>query len=136
MEKRAQPLSTENRVQVINEYTNNVIKMDLAKELLEEEENKVMEHRTGLTEVTINIEGKNYKTLIDTGSEISVISENVMGELKELNKNIPSLPVAGVTVVGVTGVRSKIITKQVQLNILILFKINICLESDLSLIHI
>ena len=72
--------------------------MDMAKELLEEEENKVMEHRAGLTEVTINIEGKNYKTLIDTGSEISVISENVMGELKEVNKNIPSLPVAGVTV--------------------------------------
>ena len=31
----------------------------------------------------------------------------------------PSLPVAGVTVVGVTGVRSKRITRQVQLNILI-----------------
>ena len=30
--------STENRVQVINEYTNNVIKMDMGKELLEEEE--------------------------------------------------------------------------------------------------
>ena len=103
MEKRAQPLSTENRAQVINEYANNVIKVDMAKELLEEEKNQVMERRTGLTEVTINIEGKNYKTLIDTGSEISVISENVMGELKELNKNIPSLPVAGVTVVGVTG---------------------------------
>ena len=81
--------------------------------------NEVMERRTGLTEVTINIEGKNYKTLIDTGSEISVISENVMSELKELNENIPSLPVAGVTVVGVTGVRSKRITRQVQLNILI-----------------
>ena len=69
--------------------------------------------------MTINIEGKSYKTLIDTGSEISVISENVMGELKELNKNIPSLPVAGVTVVGVTGVTSKRITRQVHLNILI-----------------
>ena len=57
--------------------------------------------------------------MIDTGSEISVISENVMGELREVNKNIPSLPVAGVTVVGVTGVRSKRITRQVQLNILI-----------------
>ena len=38
MEKRAQPLSTEDRVQVINTYTNHVIKMDMAKELLEEEE--------------------------------------------------------------------------------------------------
>ena len=57
----------------------------------------------------------NFKTLIDTGSEISVVSENVMGELQEINKNIPSLPVAGVTVVGVTRVRSKRVTKQVQL---------------------
>ena len=84
MENRAQPLSTENRVQVTDEYLSNIIKVDMAKELLEEEDNKVMEHKTGLTEVTVNIEGKSYKTLIDTGSEISVISENVMGELKEI----------------------------------------------------
>ena len=88
-------------------------------ELLEEEDTKVVDRKTGLTEVIVTIEGKSYKTLIDTGSEISIISENVMGELKEINKNIPSLPVAGVTVVGVTGVRSKRITRQVQLNILI-----------------
>ena len=71
------------------------------------------------TEVFITIEGKDYKTLIDTGSEISVVSENVLGELQRVNKNIPSLPVAGVTVVGVTGVRSKWVTKQVQLNVYI-----------------
>ena len=91
--------------------------MDMTKELLEEDDTKVIENKTGLTEVIVTIEGKNFKTLIDTGSEISVVSENVIGELKEINKNIPSLPVAGVTVVGVTGVRSKRVTKQVQLNI-------------------
>ena len=63
MGKRTQPLSTEDRVQVINKYTNNVIKMDMAKELLEEEENKVMEPRAGLTEVTINIEAVSYTHL-------------------------------------------------------------------------
>ena len=41
MEKRAQPLSTENRVQVTDEYASNIIKVDMAKELLEEEDNKV-----------------------------------------------------------------------------------------------
>ena len=133
MENRAHPLSTENRVQVTDEYQSHIIKVDMAKELLEEEDTKVMEHKTGLTEVIVTIEGKGYKTLIDTGSEISVISENVMGELKEINKNIPSLPVAGVTVVGVTGVRSKRITRQVQLNILIN---EIEFENILSLIHI
>ena len=59
------------------------------------------------------------KTLLDTGSEVSVISEHILDELKEVNKNIPSLPVAGVTIVGITGVRSKQVTKQVQLNMVI-----------------
>ena len=106
-----------NRVQVAEEYHNNVIQMDMTKELLEEDDTGVMETKTGLTEVIVTIEGKNFKTLIDTGSEISVVSENVMGELKEINKNIPSLPVAGITVVGVTGVWSIRVTRQVQLNI-------------------
>ena len=36
-----------------------------------------MEGRAGLTEVQVNIEGKHYRTLVDTGSEISVIAENI-----------------------------------------------------------
>ena len=43
-----------------------------------------------------------------------------MGELREKNKNIAILPVAGVTVVGVTGVRSKRVTKQIHLSFLII----------------
>ena len=39
----------------------------------------------------INIEGKEIKTLIDTGSEISVISEHVLDELREVNKNTQKL---------------------------------------------
>ena len=53
MENRAQPLSTENRVQVTDEYQSHIIKVDMAKELLEEEDTKVMEHKTGLTEVDV-----------------------------------------------------------------------------------
>ena len=49
----------------------------------------------------------------------SVISEHILDELKEVNKNIPSLPVAGVTIVGITGIRSKRVTKQVHLNMII-----------------
>ena len=78
-----------------------------------------MYKRQGLTETQVTIAGKSYRTLIDTGSEISVIAENILGELRETNKNIPILPVAGVTVVGVTGVRSKRVTKQIHLNFLI-----------------
>ena len=97
----------------------NVIKTDIVTDLLEEENQETIGMRTGLTEVKVTIAGKDYKTLIDTGSEISVIAENVLGELRETNKNIPILPVAGVTVVGVTGVRSKRVTKQIHLNFLI-----------------
>ena len=95
------------------------MRTDMSEELMEEGNREVVEPETGLTDVIVNIEGKEFKTLIDTGSEISVISESGLEELKELNKNIPSLPVAGVTIVGVTGVRSKRVTKQVQLNMLI-----------------
>ena len=100
-------------------YRSQLIKTDISKELLEEDDAEVIEPETGLTEVIVNIEGKEFKTLIDTGSEVSVISENGLEKLKEINKNIPSLPVAGVTIIGITGVRSKRVTKQVQLNMLI-----------------
>ena len=75
--------------------------------------------RAGLTEIQVTIEGKHFRTLVDTGSEISVIAENILNDLREFNKNIPILPVAGVTVIGVTGVRSKRVTKQIHLNFLI-----------------
>ena len=105
MEARTPPLSTEyKRVQETGEYQSNVIQTDITKELLEEDNTEIMETKTGLTEVIVTMEGKSFKTLIDTGNEISVISEHILGELKEINKNIPSLPIAGVTLVGVMGV--------------------------------
>ena len=99
MEHRTRPLSPEDSgVQMNDRYRNNIIITDLSEELLEEEDFEAVRRENGLTEVKINIEGKEIKTLIDTGSEISVISEHVLDELKEVNKNIPSLPVAGVDV--------------------------------------
>ena len=85
---------------------------------MEEEDTDTGRQEPGLTEIKINIEGKEVKTLVDTGSKVSIISEHILDELRENNKNIPSLPVAGVSIVGVTGVRSKRVTKQVQLNMI------------------
>ena len=116
MEERTQPLSGSSGVQGTKSYHNHLIKTNISMELMEEDNPEVGEPETGLTEIIVTIEGKEIKTLVDTGSEISVISGNVLVELRELNRNIPSLPVAGVTIVGVTGVRSKRVTKQVQLN--------------------
>ena len=116
----AQPLSTDDcGVQGNDSYRSNIIRSDISKELMEENDTKTVRPETGLTEVRINIKGKEIQTLIDTGSEVSVISEHILNELKETNKNIPSLPVSGVTIVGITGVRSKRVTKQVQLNMII-----------------
>ena len=116
----AQPLSTDDcRVQGNDGYRSNIIGTDLSKELMEEDNAEAVRPETGLTDVRINIECKEITTLVDTGSEVSVISEHMLDELKETNKNIPSLPVAGVTIVGITGVRSKRVTKQVQLNMII-----------------
>ena len=103
MENRAQQLSTENPgVQEECKYQNNIIIKDMAKELLEEDEAETMETKAGLTEVIVNIEGKNFKTLIDTGSEISVISENVLGELQRVNTvsytHLETVPVKKVSV--------------------------------------
>ena len=102
-----------------SKYKNHTIHMDMATELMEEEEAVTMRPEAWLTEVKLEIEGKPVLTLIDTGSEVSVIAEHVLNKLRETNKNIPSLPVAGVTIVGITGVRSKRVTTQVQLNMLI-----------------
>ena len=110
MEQRTRPLSPEvSGVQMDDRYRNNVVITDLSEELLEEEDFGAERRENGLTEVKISIEGKEIKTLIDTGSEISVISEHVLDELREINKNIPSLPVDGVTIVGITGVRLSLI---------------------------
>lgn len=36
--------------------------------------------------------------------------------MKKQNKNIPTLPEAGVTIVGIIGVQNKRVSKQIQLN--------------------
>ena len=54
MEAGTPPLSKENnRVQVADEYHNNVIQMDMTKELLEEDDMKIIENKTALTEVIV-----------------------------------------------------------------------------------
>ena len=81
------PLSTNDcGTQDNNDYISNVIRTDLSKELMEEEDLETARPETGLTEVRIQIEGKEVKTLVDTGSEISVISEHILEGLQEQTK--------------------------------------------------
>ena len=123
MVARTRPLFRETQeVQPVEEIHSNVIKADIVADLMEEENNANSEVRAGLTEIQVTVGNKTFRTLIDTGSEISVIAENILVELREFNKNIPVLPVAGVTVIGVTGVRSKRVTKPVSYTHLDVYK--------------
>ena len=91
MVARTRPLYREAReVQPLEDVKSNVIKTDIVADLLEEENNTI-EVRAGLTEIQVNVANKYYRTLVDTGSEISIIAENILGELIEIKKNIPCL---------------------------------------------
>ena len=69
MEEGTQPLSVDSSVvQDDGSYRNHLIRTDISKELLEEDNPDVEKPETGLTEVMITIECKEVKTLVDTGS--------------------------------------------------------------------
>ena len=79
MEEKTQPLSGGSGVRDTRSYHSNLIKTNISTELMEEDDQEVGEPETGLTEIIVTIEGKEIKTLTDTGSEISVTSKNVLG---------------------------------------------------------
>lgn len=118
--RMAQPLSVDiglNKIQQKQEAKLLIIRPDISNDLLEEGQNQKDElNEVSLSEIKIKVANETIRTLLDTGSEVSVISERVLDTLKE-NEGVifPTLPVAGVTVVGVTGVRSKRINRQVLL---------------------
>lgn len=70
------------------------------------------------SEIEVIIEGKKVNMLVDTGSEVTIISEDLVQEIKEINQGkIIELPVKGVELIGATGVRSKRVTKQVLMEV-------------------
>lgn len=71
-----------------------------------------------VSEVSCSINGITTKMLIDTGSEVTIISENLLEKIrKKTKKDTHQLPVQGMEIMGATGVQSKRITKQVWLNV-------------------
>lgn len=87
--------------------------------LLEEDEVQADQRKRYTSPVcVVNVEDCiNILALIDTGSEVSCISETIFNQLIAKNKNIVTLPVVGVTILGATNKRSKRINKQVLLSI-------------------
>lgn len=54
------------------------------------------------------------KALIDSGSEVSIISQEMFEKLNVIHKT-PTLPVSGVNIIGITGVRTQPIRTETQL---------------------
>lgn len=96
---------------------NTVVSNDPGGFLLEEEPEEGKNLR--LTSPVLNgrVEGKKILLLVDSGSEINCISEEVYKDIQKTISNIPELPMTGVTIKGAIGTRSKKITRQVYLRI-------------------
>lgn len=78
------------------------------------EKNYVM--RVVSPKMLIDIDDKEYEMMIDTGSEITCISEDLYNEFKK-GKKIIELPVSNIAVYGAVGRKTTTIRKQIQLTI-------------------
>lgn len=83
------------------------------REFLLKETEKLPRKRPKCPTITIEIEGRRITALIDTGSEVNAISEQLYQEMCEPLKKCPTLPLTGVTVTGATKGKPVKVTKQV-----------------------
>jgi hypothetical protein len=89
--------------------------------LSETEHNTVERHRHKCPKLNGKVNNENLIILIDSGAELSCISTEFYERIKSFSP-VPELPVVGITVVGVTGKKSKPIRKQCF--------IKLCLEDN------
>lgn len=80
------------------------------------EENKNHIMRAVSPKIIIDIDNKEYEMMIDSGSEITCISEDLYNEFKK-DKNLIELPVSNIVVYGAVGRKTTTIRKQIQLKI-------------------
>ena len=74
-------------------------------DLLESEDVKIMDTVDQCPNIEVKIQGVKTEALIDTGSEITCISESFFENNKNKFKNCEILPIVGMSVVGATGVK-------------------------------
>ena len=64
------------------------------------------------------IEGFSAQIMIDTGANVSIISNNELDRIQqECHRTLPVLPINNVVLIGATGRQNKTIRKQVSLNV-------------------
>jgi hypothetical protein len=116
-EKRKTDINKGEEINNLNFRVNNCFKKDVLEDIMEgETEDRQEKKKTkdcSTAEIIGMIGGYHEKILVDTGSEVSLMSKEKLMEIEEKNSiKIDQTPVGEVTVMGVTGVRSKRITKQ------------------------
>lgn len=86
-------------------------------ELLDEPDMPIKENYE-LVEVNVKICNKEFMLIIDTGSEVSVVNEKIIKELKVNNsKNLSIVPAQNISIVSATGIKHKKVNKQVILDV-------------------
>ena len=75
----------------------------MRKDLLESEKCEIVKKVDACPNIFVKIQGIETDALIDTGSEITYISENFFENNKNKRKNCKILPIVGTSVLGATG---------------------------------
>lgn len=83
-----------------------------------DEDQREREYFQGMRpDIPVTCEGHKIIALLDTGSDITCISEDLFNKLKSLNEKLPVIPVKGFQIRGAVGQRSSKINSQVNLTI-------------------
>ena len=94
-----------------------MIKNDLVNTVFDEDQ-RTKEYIEGMRpDIYVVCEGLKIMALLDTGSDITCISEALYKEIKGLNNKIPLIPVKGFQIRGAVGQRSAKISNQTILNV-------------------
>jgi predicted aspartyl protease len=75
-------------------------------------------HRFKCPKVKCTVFGETYNILCDTGEELSCMSHELFEKLTQYNK-LPELPIIGISIVGATGKKYKIVKKQYFVNMIL-----------------
>ncbi|KAI5633930.1 integrase core domain-containing protein [Phthorimaea operculella] len=89
----------------------------LVSSLFDEEDNAVFDGRMEVirAEIEVKVFGKRFICLVDTGSDVTCVSESFWINLSEANQKIPTLPVKPIQVRGAVGRKSSKIQQTVLL---------------------
>ncbi|XP_049829427.1 uncharacterized protein LOC126268043 [Schistocerca gregaria] len=89
---------------------------EIVQDLLEEAEPKINKEYLGQPIVELRVLNEPVKCLIDTGSEVCAVSQNLVNELPN-SKQIVKMPVSGLNIVVATGKTKKTVKQEVFLPI-------------------